>query len=83
MVKLSPEQGTGEITLTREQADAIEAGDKYCESHGLIFDCEEACPECHHQELLAENPEVAAGEEVLRQAVIRDQTMFVARGQRS
>lgn len=71
------------VPVTREQYDAIEAGAKFCEQHGLIFDCEEICPECHHQELLAENPELAAGEEVLRQAVIRDQKMVVARGQLS
>jgi len=72
-----------DVALTPEQYDALEAGAKFCEQHGLIFDCEEICPECHHQELLAENPELAAGEEVWRQAVIREQKMFVPRGRRS
>lgn len=60
-----------EIKLTPEQADAIEAGAQLCYSHSTIYDPGDVCPECHHEELLAENPELAQGEEMIRNAVMR------------
>jgi hypothetical protein len=46
------------IQLTPQQAAAIERGAKFCYTHSATFDPEDVCAECHHDELLAENPEL-------------------------
>jgi rubredoxin len=46
-------QPVGVISLTPEQLDAIEAGAKYCEQHGIISEPmfgEIACPQCDLEE---------------------------------
>ena len=48
-MKLKVVLSVGEISLTIEEADAIEAGALYCEQHGITTEPmfgEVACPEC-------------------------------------
>jgi hypothetical protein len=59
------------VQISPQEADAIEAGAKFCEQHGLIPSMEDVCPECHHEELLADNPDLRDGEEAVRQAAMR------------
>lgn len=57
-------RGLNIVYLTPEQHDAIENGGALCIEHGEILWDGEMCTECHHQDLLEENPDLRDKEEV-------------------